>query len=101
MSRYTEKQIDDAIALYERGVKSAEIAERTGIPRAALYYHMQQRGLVPQRRPSANKGPRSKPKTPADWQYIVARTEQLAAENALLRQALAAHGIDDPTTTDT
>lgn len=49
-SRYTDEQKDEVVELYRRGIKGADISERTGIPRPTVYLILEQRGIKPSRR---------------------------------------------------
>jgi|TARA_R110002020_G_scaffold42285_3_gene124112 hypothetical protein len=48
----TDKQVDEAISLYEAKVSLADIEKATGVPGSTLYLYLKQRGLGTDRKAS-------------------------------------------------
>jgi hypothetical protein len=94
--KYTDEQIEQAIDLYLKGVKTDVIQEQTGLPRASLYWHLQQRGHAPKRQPSAQMGSRTKATDTATFGWMMERIESQAKRIAQLEDALREAGIEVP-----
>lgn len=95
--KHSKEQVDQAVDLYLQGVKAPVIQERTGVPRAALYWHLGQRGHAPSRQASAKMGGRVKPSDGATFGWAMQRIEEQAVRIAALEAALTEAGIDPST----
>ncbi len=96
--KYDDDQLERAIALYKSGVKVTKITEETGVPRPALYHHLQRVGLEPSRTREALRGTRRtqvrKDEAADAFAYAMQKVEEQAVEIARLRDLLVQSGVD-------